>query len=169
MKKFVFNQVPCLQSVTLLKIKSFSKYFLKVFFMDIRTIFLQQIYLLTYYLPLYLPTNQLTGRPPNRLTDRPTDRPADWLTDRPTDQSTDQSISRSIHLSINIHLYTYIHFFFHSWFHCWQKHEKEEHVVAWKIWFHSFERQKHETKNDISSRKTCHNTIWTLVKLASIF
>ena len=33
----------------------------------------------------------------------------------------------------------------------------------------SFERQKHETKNDISSRKTCLNTIWTLVKLGSIF
>ena len=160
MKKFIFNQVACLQSLTSLTRKSFNRYFLKVFFMDIRTIFSQQIYLSAYlptYLPAYLPTYLLT----NQLTD--------WLTNWTTDRPTSQLINQSTHLSTYIHLYTYIHFFFHNWFHCWQKHEKEKHVVAWKTWLHSFERQKHKTENDISSWKTCHNTIWTLVKLDFIF
>ena len=57
--------------------------------MDIRTIFLQQLYLTT-YLPTYLPTylSQLVGRPTNPLTDRSTSRP------------TSQSIYIHIHLYI---------------------------------------------------------------------
>ena len=117
------------------------------------------------HLPTHQSTHRQTHRPTNQRTNQPTNSPTNWLTNQPTNQS----INRSFHLSINIHLDTYIHFFFHFWLHCWPKHEKEEQVVAWKTWFHSFERQKHKTKNDISSQKTCHNTIWTLVKLGSIF
>ena len=46
---------------------------------DIRTIFLQQI-----YLPTYLPTYLRTDRPTDRQTNQPTDRPTNRPTDRPT-------------------------------------------------------------------------------------
>ena len=94
-----------------------------------------------------------TNWPTNRLTNRPTDQ----LTIQPTDQS----INRSIHLSIYIHLYTYIHFFFHSWFHCWQKHEREEHVVAWKTcnihphFLHYMNCSKNYLKSLLSSTLSC--------------
>ena len=54
MKKFIFNQVACLQSLTLLKRKSFSRYFLKVFFMDIKR----------------KPTDWLTDRPTDQIIDQ---------------------------------------------------------------------------------------------------
>ena len=103
MKKFIFNQVPCLKSVTLLKIKSFNRYFLKIFFMDIKTIVLQQI-----YLPTYLPTDRLTDRPTDRPTDQLTDWLTDWSTDRPTNQLTSQSID---YPSIFKHTVIYIYKF----------------------------------------------------------
>ena len=104
-----------------------------------------------------------------RLTNQPTHQPTYQSIDQSIDQSINPSIYPSIYLCIYIHLYTYIHSIFHSWFSCWQKEEKEKHVVAWKTWFYSFERQKHKTENDISCWKTQHNTIWTPVKFPSIF
>ena len=128
------------------------------------------------------PTHQLTDQPTNwssnQLTSRqPIDQPTTLPPNLPTCQSIDQSIDQwinssiypSIYLSIYIHLYTYIHFFFHSWFHCQQKHEKGKHIVPWKTLFHSLERQKCKTENDISVWKTWHNTTWTLIKLGSTF
>ena len=127
------------------------------------------------------PTNSLTNQPTDRATNWPADQPIDQPTtlppNLPTCQSIDQSIDQwinssiypSIYLSIYIHLYTYIHFFFHSWFHCQQKHEKGKHIVPWKTLFHSLERQKCKTENDISVWKTWHNTTWTLIKLGSTF
>ena len=127
MKKFIFNQIPRLQSVNLLKIKSFNRYFLKVFFMNIRTIFLQQIYLPTYiptYLPTYRPIDQPTDRPTDRPANQPTDlptswladhltawppdRPTNWLIDRPTNRLTSQLIDPSIYLSTYIYIQIYI-------------------------------------------------------------
>ena len=138
MKKFIFNQVPCLQSVTLLKIKSFNRYFLKVFFIDmISKLFSYNkftylptylpthlpTYLPTYlstclpaYLPTYLPagwptawpTGRLADRPTDSLTDRPTDRPTDWLTDRPIDWPVNQSIYPSICKHTFIYIYTFV-------------------------------------------------------------
>ena len=128
MKKFIFNQVLCLQSVTFLKVESFNRYFLKVFFIDIRTSFLQQIYLPTYlpgerltdrrtdgqnYLPTYLPTCLPTCVPtclPTYLTTSwLADRPTDWLTDQLSNRPTNWLTSRWIDPSIYLSTYIYIH------------------------------------------------------------
>ena len=130
------------------KNKIFQQVFFKSFLYGYRTIFLQQLYLTT-YLPTYLPTYlQLVGRPTNGLTDRSTNRP------------TSQSLY--IHIHINIASFTAGSIVDRSM-------KEKEHVVTWKTCFYSFKKQKHRTKNDISNRKTCHSTIWTLGKLGSIF
>ena len=77
------------------KNKIFQQVFLKVFFMGIRTIFLQQI-----YLPACLPTYLSTYWQAGRRTDQ--------LTDQPTNRMTSQSIDSSIFLSTCIYIRIYI-------------------------------------------------------------
>ena len=105
MKKFIFNQVARLQSLTSLTRKSFNRYFLKVFFMDI--IFLPS------YLPSYLPHSHSLP-PPSILSYWLTNWLTDWLTDWPIDWPTNRPANWSINPPIYLPIYIYIHIYISS-------------------------------------------------------
>ena len=151
MKKFIFKQIACLKSVTLLKRKSFNKYFLNVSSWISELFSCNKfIYLSIYrasYLPTYLTTYLSTYLP---LTLSPSLPLPPSL---PTDQLTDRATNRSINLPIYLSIYIYIHIYISSFTtgSIVDKNMKKKNMILLEKPGSILLKYKNTTENNISS------------------